>query len=174
MKRTILIVLFCGSILASKAQTLSPTVLSTTGNYSVVGNVSLSSTVGEMAAIQTFTSGNGATILTQGFQQPNDHLIGLLEIEKGADGSFSVYPNPTSARLWFGYEFPQTGKIEVSLYNIIGQKLDFTLTETYESGKLLHNFDCSAYAAGDYVLSVKLTPTVGKDIILSKKFQIIN
>ena len=172
MKNTILLVLFFAFVTISRAQILSPTVISTAGNYSVVGGTSLSSTIGEMAAVQTLSSGN--VILTQGFQQPNDVVNGLLDIEKGEEGSFSVYPNPTQARLWFGYEFTQTGKVEVSLYNIVGQKLDYTLNESYESGKLVHSFDCSAYAAGNYVLSVKLTPSVGKEVILSKKFQIIN
>jgi hypothetical protein len=171
MKRTLLAILLWGAITASKAQSLSPTVIATAGSYSSVGGTSLSSTVGE-PVIQTLSQSN--TILTQGFQQPNDVVNGLLDIEKEANGSFSVYPNPTQAKLWFGYEFLQSGKVDVTLYDVLGQKLDFTLSEAYESGKLVHSFDCSAYAAGNYVLSVKLTPAVGSAVILSKKFQIIN
>jgi hypothetical protein len=172
MKRTVLVILLIAAVTVSKAQTLSPTVISTGGNYSSQGGTSLSSTIGEMSAIQTLSSGN--VILTQGFQQPNDIVNGLLDIEKEADGSFSVYPNPAQNKLWFGYEFTQTGKVEVSMFNIAGQKMNFTLSETYESGKLVHSFDCSAYAAGAYILSVKLSPQEGKEVILSKKFEIIN
>ena len=171
MKKILLAVLTIAAINVSNAQSLSPTVIATAGNYSSVGGTSLSSTVGE-PVIQTLSQ--SSTILTQGFQQPNDIINGLLDIEKEADGAFSVYPNPTNAKLWFGYEFTQKGKIEVSLFDIAGRKLDYTLDETYESGKLVHSFDCTSYAAGNYVLSVKLVPTAGKEVILSKKFQVIN
>ncbi|MCW3125210.1 MAG: hypothetical protein JWO03_868 [Bacteroidetes bacterium] len=171
MKKSILAIVLLAAITVSKAQSLSPTVIASAGSYSVVGGTSLSSTVGE-PVIQTLSQTN--TILTQGFQQPNDIVNGLLDIEKEANGSFSVYPNPTQATLWFGYEFAETGKVEVSLYDIVGQKLGYSLNENYDSGKLVHSFDCSSYAAGNYVLSVKLTQSSGKEIILSKKFQVIN
>lgn len=172
MKKALLAVVVFAAIHATNAQTLSPTVIATAGNYSTGSNgYSLSSTVGE-PVITTLTQGN--TILTQGFQQPNDVVNGLLDIEKEADGAFSVYPNPTNAKLWFGYEFNQTGKVEVSLYDIVGQKLDYTLSESYVDGKQIHSFDCSSYAAGNYVLSVKLIPSAGKEVVLSKKFQVIN
>ncbi len=172
MKKALLAAFVFAGISAANAQTLSPTVIATAGSYSTGSNgYSLSSTVGE-PVITTLTQ--GSTILTQGFQQPNDVVNGLLDIEKEADGAFSVYPNPTSDKLWFGYEFNQTGKVEVSLYDIVGQKLDYTLSESYDNGKQIHSFDCSSYAAGNYVLSVKLTPSTGKEVILSKKFQVIN
>lgn len=172
MKKALLAAFVFAGIYAANAQTLSPTVIATAGNYSTGSNgYSLSSTVGEPVIT---TLSQSSTILTQGFQQPNDIVNGLLDIEKEADGAFSVYPNPTNAKLWFGYEFTQTGKVEVELYDLLGQKLDYTLSEGYDSGKQIHSFDCSSYAAGNYVLSVKLTPTTGKEVVLSKKFQVIN
>jgi hypothetical protein len=156
----------------AQAQSLTPTVIASGGAYSSNGGVSLSYTVGELAAVQTFTSAN--TILTQGFQQPNDIVNGLLDIEKGADGAFSVYPIPAQTTLWFGYEFTEAGKVEVSLVNILGQKMQYSLMESYDTGKLIHSFDCSAYASGNYILSVKFTATSGPEKILSKKIQIIN
>lgn len=160
--------------LATNAQSLSPTVIASGGNYTAAGGYSLSYTVGEMAAITTVTSSNGATILTQGFQQPNDIINGLLDVEKEGDLSFSVYPNPTTDQLWFGYEFSQSGKVEVTLFNVVGQKLNYTLNESYDNGKVVHHFDCTSYAAGDYVMSVKFTSDKGASKTISKKFQIIN
>lgn len=52
---------------AGNAQTLSPKVLPTTGNYFSAGGVSLSWTLGETS---TLTLQSGAVMLTQGEQQP--------------------------------------------------------------------------------------------------------
>jgi hypothetical protein len=126
-----------------------------------------------MSAIETFTNTSAHVILTQGFQQPNDILNGLLDVEKGADGSFSVYPVPAQATLWYGYEFNEAGKVEVSMFDMIGQKMDYGFAESYDSGKLMHSFDCSSYASGNYILSVKFTTASGQEKILSKKIQLL-
>ncbi|MCW3127294.1 MAG: hypothetical protein JWO03_2952 [Bacteroidetes bacterium] len=154
------------------AQSLSPQVLATAGAYSLVGNYSLSYTVGEMAAVQTLSA--GGTILTQGFQQPNDITIGLLEINQEANGTFVVYPIPATDNLWFGYEFDDRGEVEVSLHDITGRLLGFSLRENYSPGKVVHSFDCTPYAAGNYVLTAKYTSHNGQVKTMSKKFQIIN
>jgi gliding motility-associated-like protein len=72
LKITLLLVLFhC----KAKAQyILSPQLIGTTGGYVVVGNYSLSFSCGE-TIIPTETSIN--YILTQGFQQPSETILGL-------------------------------------------------------------------------------------------------
>lgn len=52
--------------------TITPQLISTTGNYSSAGGISLSSSVGELA-VQTFFS--SSHILTQGFQQPSSNAL---------------------------------------------------------------------------------------------------
>ena len=173
MKKAILTITVIAFVALAHAQTLSPSVVASSGNYSLVGGTSLSYTVGEMTAVQTFTDASGRNILTQGFQQPNDIVNGLLDIDKGADGAFSVYPIPAQNTLWYGYEFTEPGKTEVSLLNILGQKMNYSLSETYDSGKLIHSFECSAYASGNYILSVRFTTSSGQEKVLSKKIQLI-
>ena len=173
MKKHILYIFALSFAVCASAQTLSPSVIASAGYYATSGGVSLSYTVGELAAVQTFSS--PSVILTQGFQQPNDILNGLLDVEKGADGAFSVYPVPALTNLWYGYEFNEAGKVEVSLFNIIGQKMDYSFNETYDSGKLIHSFDCSTYASGAYILSVKFTSAAtGQEKIMSKKVQLLS
>src|ERR1700741_118978 len=116
---SLLVLLFCAAAL--NAQMLTPTVIASTGGFSSNANGSLSYTVGEMTMVQTF-SANG-NILTQGFQQPNDNLTGLLDLTQDEFGSFAVYPNPAVDNLWFGFQMPEEGKIQVTLYNAIGQKV---------------------------------------------------
>ncbi|MCW3127647.1 MAG: hypothetical protein JWO03_3305 [Bacteroidetes bacterium] len=166
---TLILSLCCSALV--HAQSASPQVIASGGAYISSASGSISYTVGEAV---TPTLAGGGHILTQGFQQPNDILIGLLDIEKEASGSFSVYPVPATDKLWFGYEFPAGGQVKVDLYNTLGQKLDFTLSEAYESGKVVHSFDCTPYAAGQYVLSVTITAADNSLKTLSKQFLIIN
>ena len=174
MRKTLLNFSVLVFVASAHSQSLSPTVIASAGGYSSVSGTSLSYTVGELAAVQTVKDSSGRYILTQGFQQPNDIINGLLDIQKGADGSFSVYPIPAQITIWYGYEFTESGKVEVSMYNIIGQKMDYSLDETYDSGKLIHSFECSAYPSGNYILSVKFAGASGQEKVLSKKIQIIN
>ena len=167
---TFVIALSCCSA-SMRAQTLSPQVVASGGNFISSSAGSVSYTVGEPV---TTTISGGGNYLTQGFQQPTDIVNGLLDMDKEAFGSFSVYPVPAIEKLWFGYEFPATGQVTVELYNTLGQKLDYTLTESYESGKVVHSFDCTPYAAGQYFITATFTAADNTKSILSKKFIIIN
>ena len=166
-----LIILSFYCISLAYAQTLSPQVVASGGNYISSSAGSVSYTVGEPV---TTTISGGGNYLTQGFQQPTDIVNGLLDIDKEAFGSFSVYPVPAIEKLWFGYEFPAQGQVTVELYNTLGQKLDYTLTESYESGKVVHSFDCTLYAAGQYIITATFTTPDNSKKFLSKQFLIIN
>jgi len=155
------------------AQSLTPTVISSTGGFSSNANGSLSYTVGEMSMVQTFSaSGN---ILTQGFQQPNDQLVGLIDITKDEFGSFVVYPNPAVDNLWFGFQFPEEGRIAIAVYDVLGQKVADVYNGNYDTGKTTDGFAVSNFAAGSYYMS--LTFTSDKDNrthLITKPFQVIN
>ncbi len=158
---------------AANAQMLTPTVIASTGGYSQNANGSLSYTVGEMTMVQTF-SANG-NILTQGFQQPNDNITGLIDMTKDEFGSFVVYPNPAVDNLWFGFLLPEEGKVEITLYNAIGQKISDVYNTNYDSGKIVEQLNVSLYAAGMYILTMNfVSDKDGKLHSVSKKFQIIN
>jgi hypothetical protein len=172
MKNPILLFSFLLAASCMNAQSISRQVIASSGAYASAGGYSLSYTVGEMAAIQTLSA--GSTILTQGFQQPNDITIGLLEIGQQANGTFVIYPVPAVDHLWFGYEFDERGEVEVTLHDITGRVLDFSLRENYTPGKVTHEFDCTPYASGHYVITAKYTSQNGQVKTISKKFQIIN
>lgn len=155
------------------AQMLTPTVIASTGGFSSNANGSLSYTVGEMTMVQTF-SANG-NILTQGFQQPNDNVTGLIDLTKDEFGSFVVYPNPAVDNLWFGFQFPEEGKVQVALYDAIGQKITDVYNTTYDNGKIVQQLNVTPYAAGVYLLTMNFVSNKdGKVYTQSKKFQVIN
>ncbi|MCW5906294.1 MAG: T9SS type A sorting domain-containing protein [Chitinophagales bacterium] len=155
------------------AQSLSPTVISSTGGFSSNANGSLSYTVGEMTMVQTFSA--GGNILTQGFQQPNDQVVGLLDMTKDDFGSFVVYPNPAVDNLWFGYQFPEPGRVALAVYDVLGQKMADLYNGNYDMGKTTDGFAVANFSAGTYFLS--LTFTSDKDNrtrLISKPFQVIH
>lgn len=161
--------------IAIKAQMLTPTVIASTGAYSSNGNYSLSYTVGEMTMVQTFTSQNGQNILTQGFQQPNDSLIsGLIDITPEAYGSFAVYPNPTIDQFWFGYQMPEAGRVTITMYDAIGQKISDIYYSNYESGKVVSNANVQNLAAGVYMVTLTFTSAKdGQTHLDTKKLQVL-
>jgi hypothetical protein len=164
-------VLFCA--LLSNAQMLTPTVIASTGGFSSNANGSLSYTVGEMTMVQTF-SANG-NILTQGFQQPNDQMVGLLDLSQEEFGSFAVYPNPAVDNLFFGFQLPEEGKVEIFLYDAIGQKVSDVFHTSYDQGKIIQQLNVSSYAAGVYMLTMNFVSNKdGKLHTSTKKFQVIN
>lgn len=155
-----------------KAQQLTPTVIASTGGFSSNANGSLSYTVGEMTMVQTF-SANG-NILTQGFQQPNDNVTGLIDLTRDEFGSFVVYPNPAVDNLWFGFQFAEEGKADIVLYDAIGQKIADVIHTSYNNGKIVEQLNVSAYAAGVYILTLNfVSDKDGKVHTTSKKFQVI-
>jgi hypothetical protein len=173
MKKIYLIasVLFCA--LFSNAQMLTPTVIASTGGFTSNANGSLSYTVGEMTMVQTFTA-NG-NILTQGFQQPEDMTTGLLDLVQDEFGSFVVYPNPAVDNMSFGFQLPEAGKVQITLYDVLGQKISDVYHTSYDNGKIVQQLNVSAYSAGMYMLSMSfVSDKDGKVHVSSKKFQVIN
>jgi hypothetical protein len=95
MKAFVLILsmaLYC----CGQSQSLSPTVIASSGGYSTGTDVSLSWTLGEIAT-ETFSNGN--YILTQGFQQPVEGIViaGInLDLLVYLEGPYSVSEMGTS------------------------------------------------------------------------------
>jgi hypothetical protein len=173
MKKSFLPFLASFIFVAVNGQSLSPTVISSTGGFATSPSGSLSYTVGEMTMVKTFTGGNN--ILTQGFQQPNDNVTGLLDITQDEFGSFVVYPNPAVDNVWFGFSFPESGRVNVSVYNDLGQKNADVLEGNYDTGKTVQQVNLANYASGVYFLSVTfVSGKDGKTHTTSKKFQVIN
>jgi Secretion system C-terminal sorting domain len=158
--------------LGMNAQMLTPQVIASTGGFSSNANNSLSYTVGEMTMVQTFTA-NG-NILTQGFQQPNDQVLGILDVTQDDYGSFVVYPNPAVDNAWLGFTLPEAGRVTIVMYDVLGQKVSDIYTANYDSGKIVTQANTSLYAAGIYMMTMTFVSSVdNKTHVTTKKVQII-
>ena len=171
MYRILIIIITLLSV-AVRAQTLSPTVISSTGGFSSNSSGSLSYTTGEMTMVQTFSANNN--ILTQGFQQPNDVTVGLLDLNTEEAGQFVLYPNPAIDNLYYGFRFPESGRVEIALFNVLGQRISGIYNGNYQNGKTVEQTNVSDLAPGLYFLTSTFTPTGStQSHVITKKFQVI-
>jgi hypothetical protein len=127
------------------AQSISPDVIASAGDYFSNGSISISWTLGEIA---TETIGNGSIILTQGFQQPNYGIVGVPKIN---DKRFEIkaFPNPTSDLLKIQVKGNESVDLTFELYDAIGRVL---ITKKLEAGTALMEVEMTKYLPGMYYL----------------------
>jgi hypothetical protein len=152
-----------------QAQTLSPTVVSSSGGYFTSASASLSFTVAEMTMVQTFTT--AGNILTQGFQQPEDMSVSISETPV-VSGEIMIYPNPTNGNFTLSYVSNETSETTINLYNLVGQVV---LTKSVSQVKGLNtvNFDISSFSQGIYMLELALTNTKGEKKATYQKINLV-
>ena len=125
------------------AQSITPSVINSTGGTATVGNLIVDWNVGESIV---FTQTNGI-IVTNGQLQPIDEIISVEELN--TSWNISVYPNPT--RDEFLITAPNAGVFEASLFDLAGK---FISKQTLMS---TNRMDVRSLANGSYYLQVRNT-----------------
>jgi hypothetical protein len=125
------------------AQSITPSVINSTGGTATVGNLIVDWNVGE-SMISTQTNG---IIVTNGQLQPVDEIISVEELN--TSWNISVYPNPT--RDEFVITAPSSGIYEASLFDLAGK---FISKQTLMS---TNRMDVRSLANGSYYLQVRNT-----------------
>jgi hypothetical protein len=125
------------------AQSITPSVINSTGGTATVGNLVVDWNVGE-SMVSTQTNG---IIVTNGQLQPVDGIISVEELN--SSWNVSVYPNPTRGE--FVITAPSSGIYEASLFDLAGK---------FISKQILMNtnrMDVRSLANGSYYLQVRNT-----------------
>lgn len=141
-----LMFLYLGVLLGSlcTGQSLSPTVITTTGGYQRGARAALSYTIGEVATA-TY-SGERAT-LTQGFQQTS--LVVTALSESVSRINVEVYPNPTAE--WLNVVLPEhSAAIHLTLADSRGALLQ----DLHTSGERSVRISVAKYPVGMYYLRI--------------------
>ena len=131
------------STIIASAQSITPSIINSTGGTATFGNLVVDWNVGE-SMITTQTNG---FIVTNGQLQPVDGIISVEELN--SSWNVSVYPNP--ARDEFVITAPNSGIYEASLFDLAGK---------FISKQLLNNtnrIDVRSLANGSYYLQVRNT-----------------
>ena len=125
------------------AQSITPSVINSTGGTATVGNLVVDWNVGE-SMVSTQTNG---IIVTNGQLQPVDGIISVEELN--SSWNVSVYQNPT--RDEFVITAPNSGIYEASLFDLAGK---FISKQTLMS---TNRMDIRSLANGSYYLQVRNT-----------------
>ena len=122
------------------AQSLTPTVISSQGDYFTSSDGSISWTLGEIMT-ETFTSTN---IVTQGFQQPHLFIATAIPaIESATKGT--IYPNPAISNI----NIEVNSKSELIIYDMLSQQIE---RKTLVAG--LNQIDVSQFPGGMYIATI--------------------
>jgi hypothetical protein len=160
--------MFFAGILQS--QTLSPSVISSTGGFFTSANAMLSFTVAEMTMVQTFTGTNN--ILTQGFQQPEDLTVGIPENTTVSTNGMIIYPNPTNGLFTLNYSSNISESNSINIYDLVGQVV-LTKTVAQTSGTNIVTFDISGFSQGIYMLELNIVNEKGERKIEFHKINLV-
>jgi hypothetical protein len=136
--------LFVSVSLSSLAQSLTPTVVSSTGDYYVGSAATLSWTLGEVVTDTYIGTSNQ---LTQGFHQP-DLRFSLIE-DLAPEMTLNLFPNPTNGLVSFEVK-NNLSPLNVAVLDPAGR---IVYTSVYAAETILQ-IDMSAYANGIYFMQV--------------------
>ena len=138
------------------SQQLTPSVIASSGGFYSNANGFLSFTAGELAAVETYAKPNA--FLTQGFQQPWDLGVGIIDhpIE---DFSFGLYPNPSDGDFFVMTESRRDLSFQLSIHDIVGKEI-FAHAYKQESEITIHDIDISKFTQGTYILSLRILDNI--------------
>jgi hypothetical protein len=79
------------------------------------------------------------------------------------------FPNPFNPTTAIKYRLDQTGKVRLSIYNVLGQRVKVLIDEIQEAGSYRHSFEASHLAAGVYFYMLEMNNRmITKKMILLK------
>jgi len=138
------------------SQSITPSVLNVAGGNSQNGYYQFEWSVGEMSLVNQMESAQNLFVLTNGFLQPyilnpgaNDPFIQF------APNEIKVFPTPASSYIEVDLFTRQQGKLKMTLYDAIGQRLYSTELQTY-GVDLIHKIPLNTLNPGTYLLHVQL------------------
>jgi hypothetical protein len=86
------------------------------------------------------------------------HKIIEIEVEKSNKPETYIlgdaYPNPFNPKTIINYELPITNEVELSIYNLMGQKIATLISEKQQAGKYTVEWDASGYSSGVYYYQI--------------------
>jgi hypothetical protein len=160
-----------GCCYLARAQSTTQQVLATGGAYYSAGGYSLSLTIGEMAAVQTYS--NATAVLTQGFQQSDITGVGIAPLNETVAG-FSSFPNPANDLLHLSFNATERGELRIVLYDVQGNEVMLPVTAAMETGNNLQTLELPVVASGLYEVMVTFLPENGSPSHFTQTISIVH
>jgi len=132
------------------AQSLSPTVISSSGGSGSSSGTHLSWTTGELL-VQNYSA--DTLMLTQGFEQGEYNITTAVDELQGMGMDVAVYPNPVSNMLNVDFKGQIDQTVRVRLMNLNGKLI---LAREYSSPSQVRRMSMNGVAPGTYMLEVRI------------------
>ena len=68
----------------------------------------------------------------------------------------SVYPNPFNPQTTIGLSIPESGHLEVLIFNILGQKVQTLANKNFEAGKYDFSWNANSFSSGIYFVKANM------------------
>ncbi len=89
-------------------------------------------------------------------------MVWVLWLIKGEDLKvvttfqlYQNYPNPFNPRTIINYQLPVTSSVELSIYNLLGQKVAVLIDESQQAGLHTVEWNASGFSSGAYYYVLK-------------------
>lgn len=142
------IVIFIGLI--TRAQSLTPQVIASAGDYFEDSNFSVSWTLGEPMT-ETYLTTN--IILTQGFHQPELLTVGIPTVLP-YNTYMNLYPNPTMQHVTFDLKYGNNASINIDVINNFGQVISSQKISVQKDQLHSQVINLSEFASGMYQIRI--------------------
>ncbi len=154
----LLLVLTVLSTKGSRSQSLTSSIINTSGNSYTQGYYSIDWSIGEMAVVESMNAANGSNVITNGFLQPEK----LLEVtsQKFSPDEIKILPNPTYNNVEINFLTAQQGVLHIAVFNASGKNLLVRKVPSYGIGSI-ERFNLSGFASGTYFFKIELIPVPG-------------
>jgi len=73
---------------------------------------------------------------------------------------FSSYPNPFNSTVRFSYIVEKSGPVDISVYNLMGQRVDTPVVNAQESGRHEISWSCDECASGIYIAKLQANDSI--------------
>lgn len=142
--------LLCTTFLS--AQSIERSVIGAYGASGSNGSIEVDMTVGEVAIT---TGQSGSLIVTQGFHQPSGGITGI-EQPLRITVDYSLYPNPTTDKLYLELRTENTTELQVEIVDVRGRNTPLEAVSLIVSGQVsTTEWDTSRLAEGMYMVVIK-------------------
>jgi type IX secretion system substrate protein len=152
MKRLLFLMLLYAFANTISSQSLSPEVISTSGEIFQGTYVEIEWTIGEMV-IDNIQNSNHQ--ITQGFHQPYYTITSLTNLPEEI-GSINVSPNPTSETINIELSFNVKKRVTLYLSDIHGKSI---LVKEIHCKNIIESLSLSNVNAGIYFLNLQIDDT---------------
>jgi cyclomaltodextrinase len=106
----------------------------------------------------------------------NEPIVDVEEKDKQVPLSFNLmqnYPNPFNPSTTIRYSLPAAGRVKISVYNVLGQRVEELLNKEQGTGYYDVVWNAGNYASGIYIYSIEVTSLQGGENFRAAKKMIL-